>query len=551
LVLNVQSSRDHPNISYPNVVVASVGPICTAMSRVFALGLDGVGLDLWRRLSERGWLPSLASRFKALVTLDSTVPPLTAPAWTSIASGLNPGRHGVLDFWTRPSQGQARILIGNSFGRAFWEVAGAQGFGVGVFNYPLSYPPRPVNGFWVSGMNTPRDAPDFATPASLVADMAGFVPDTVAEMTCRRDLRHRVSDRLALLRDLIALQDHHLEAGLVAMRKSSRLSIDLFVFALTTTDRFLHFFWDCVGPVADYSPLTPPPALADLAARFWRALDSGVDRWLNEARPDSVILFSDHGFQSVPHQVFNMPVWLRSVDWTSGAYRVPANLGILRRARVAAKDAAKRLLPEFAWQRIRGRLAGASSASVVGPIALETLYGQVIGLTVTGDTLARSALVDTALVAARKTRDALGRPVFEWAEFGSVVWPGAPATFPDAVMCLRADLGAGSSASDPRLMFDSVTERLGDHAPQGVFGISEPLIPVGAAPLRVWDVPAIVLQRLGAAIPDDLDGRVPDWLPGERVYVSLGAGGLASSGAYSAAQTEELTNRLRQLGYVD
>ena len=33
--------------------------------------------------------------------LISTIPPVSAPSWSTIVSGMNPGNHGVFDFITR------------------------------------------------------------------------------------------------------------------------------------------------------------------------------------------------------------------------------------------------------------------------------------------------------------------------------------------------------------------------------------------------------------------------------------------------------------------
>lgn len=518
------------------------------MSRLFALGLDGVGLDVWRRLCDRGWLPRLAPRFPILAPLASTVPPLTAPAWTSIATGLNPGRHGVLDFWTRPRPGQPARLIGNSTTRTFWEVASAQGFGVGIFNYPLSYPPRPVNGFWVSGMNTPRGAADLATPAALAAVLSDFTPDIAVEATGRRDLRRHLADRVAFLRELIDLQAAHLAAGLRALRQSDPASLSLFVFALTTTDRFLHFFWDCVAGAEESE--SPPVALMELARAFWLGLDEGVGHWFKTAAPDLEILFSDHGFGPSPEQVFNMPVWIRDTDWHTGQLKPAAAVGRIGQARAAVKDAAKRHLPAWVWRGLRARLAAPyDSSAQAGSVRAETLYGNVIGLTCSPGPAGVS--VDAVLSAARALRDPAGKPIFVWAERAEAVWPGERPGFPDGVARLRDDLGAGASPEDPRLLFPALPERLGDHSTFGILGLGQAGLAEADQPLRVWDIAPLALQLIGAAIPDDLDGVLPLWVPGERLYVTLDAAGVAVAAGYSDDQTAEVTARLKMLGYVD
>ena len=509
------------------------------MSRLFALGLDGVGLDVWLRLRDRGWLPKLGSRFPNLAPLASTTPAYTAPAWTSIATGLNPGRHGVLDFWTRPAPGRPRTILGSSALPTFWEAASAQGFGIGVFNYPLSYPPRQINGFWVSGMNTPRGVTDFAAPSSLNVTLADYEPGEEAEMDPGRDLRHRLSDRLALLRELIRLQANDLRAGLTVLRISDPASLSLLVFGLTSTDRFLHFFWDCVAADAEGAP----QVLVEAAREFWLALDEGVDEWLEVASPDDLLLFSDHGFEPYPPAVFNVSAWLRGIEWTTGAFRADRpklwrkELGLL-------KDLARRRLPEWVWRRLRrDRLASAA-----GPVRAECLYGPLIGLSAE---FGSQDAVNAAMAAAMGTVDHAGRPVFLWAKHREDLWPGAPADFPDAALCLRDGLGAGFSAADPRLIFPAVSERLGDHAPMGIVGFSTVAIPPDAPALRVWDVAPIALIRIGAAIPAELDGKAPGWIPGERAYVAPLRAGSVGSGGYSPEQTEELTARLKTLGYLD
>src|SRR5690242_18050250 len=134
------------------------------MKRVFVLGIDGLCLSIWERLSSAQLIPCLSGLMRTTQPLLSTVPPHSAPAWTSISTGLNPGRHGVLDFWQRITKetnpASRRPLVTNSGKLSFWEIADRQDCKVGVFNYPLSYPPRDVNGFWVSGLNTPPNATD-------------------------------------------------------------------------------------------------------------------------------------------------------------------------------------------------------------------------------------------------------------------------------------------------------------------------------------------------------------------------------------------------------
>ena len=83
-----------------------------ARKRVLILGLDGADWQILDPLIEAGALPALAElvRTGAAAPLASTIPPLTAPAWTSFILGAGPGSHGILDFVERhaPEGGLSR-----------------------------------------------------------------------------------------------------------------------------------------------------------------------------------------------------------------------------------------------------------------------------------------------------------------------------------------------------------------------------------------------------------------------------------------------------------
>ncbi len=70
------------------------------MSRVLIIGIDGATFDLIQPWAEAGDLPNLARLMAEGVhgLLESTLPPVTSPAWPTFATGKNPGKHSVFDF---------------------------------------------------------------------------------------------------------------------------------------------------------------------------------------------------------------------------------------------------------------------------------------------------------------------------------------------------------------------------------------------------------------------------------------------------------------------
>src|SRR3990172_11273772 len=68
--------------------------------KVVLIGLDGGTYRVLNPLMEEGRLPNIARLLKngSHGTLLSTIPPVTAPAWTSLLTGKNPGKHGIFNF---------------------------------------------------------------------------------------------------------------------------------------------------------------------------------------------------------------------------------------------------------------------------------------------------------------------------------------------------------------------------------------------------------------------------------------------------------------------
>lgn len=110
--------------------------------RVLVVGLDAVSWDVLDRTAHV--MPNLtALRERASTgTLVSTYPPLTPVAWTSMVTGMQPGRHGVYEFfvrrsglWTPVSRALCRVP-------ALDEILEREGLPSILINLPLSSPGR-------------------------------------------------------------------------------------------------------------------------------------------------------------------------------------------------------------------------------------------------------------------------------------------------------------------------------------------------------------------------------------------------------------------------
>ena len=73
----------------------------TKNSKVIVVGIDGGTLNLMEPWMNTGKLPTFAKIREQGICgkLRSTTPYYSAPAWISMVTGCNPGKHGIYDFF--------------------------------------------------------------------------------------------------------------------------------------------------------------------------------------------------------------------------------------------------------------------------------------------------------------------------------------------------------------------------------------------------------------------------------------------------------------------
>ena len=124
--------------------------------KVLVIGLDGATFDLIKPWVDMGYLPTLARLLRegAHGELSSTIPPMTAPAWTSFSTGVNPGNHGLYD-WIARDEGTysfSPTTALNCKAPTIYSLLSDAGRRVCTLNVPMTYPPLPVNGAVISGL---------------------------------------------------------------------------------------------------------------------------------------------------------------------------------------------------------------------------------------------------------------------------------------------------------------------------------------------------------------------------------------------------------------
>lgn len=123
------------------------------------LGLDAFDPTLFERLSEQGKLPNLTKYVETggYARFEVANPPQSEVSWTSIATGLNPGGHGIFDFVHRDPATYVphvsllptrRGLAGTQFvppfsARTIFDQVVRKGFPATVLWWPATFPAQP------------------------------------------------------------------------------------------------------------------------------------------------------------------------------------------------------------------------------------------------------------------------------------------------------------------------------------------------------------------------------------------------------------------------
>ncbi|QDV37642.1 alkaline phosphatase family protein [Tautonia plasticadhaerens] len=152
------------------------------------IGLDGLEPSLVGALLAAGELPNLARLVSGggLARVATTYPAQTPVAWSTFATGTNPGGHGIFDFLRRdprtylPDSGLNRYeqknpllpprAVNQRRGTPVWERLSEAGVTSTVLRCPCTYPPDRPRGRMLSGMGVPDLRGGFGTGTFYSSD---------------------------------------------------------------------------------------------------------------------------------------------------------------------------------------------------------------------------------------------------------------------------------------------------------------------------------------------------------------------------------------------
>lgn len=275
--------------------------------RVAVFAIDGADWQLLSELADDGRIPNIQALARggttaSLQTIQPTVSPLV---WTTVATGLPPDRHGVIDFVDQ----QRKRAVDSSTRRApaVWDVAEAFGRHAQVVNWWTAWPPLP--GTAVTYGTPVEHTANAISPAELTQKIAPLdVPLSTVQFghvsrflnITGREYEQAVSaggpnHPVNVFRKMLAKtwSDHRIALSLYQQQEPL-----LLMMHYEGTDAVNHLF-------APYHPPYREGISQENFRRYWPTVAnyySEVDRLIGEwmrvlSQDTTVIILSAHGFR--------------------------------------------------------------------------------------------------------------------------------------------------------------------------------------------------------------------------------------------------------------
>jgi predicted AlkP superfamily phosphohydrolase/phosphomutase len=269
--------------------------------RVVFIGLDGTPYTFMKRLIEEGRAPNAARLMEqgSLLRMDSIWPWVSSVAWSSMMTGVNPGKHNIFGFIDRDPATYKQFIptSRNMKAKTLWEVLSEAGKRVIVVNVPVTYPPRQVNGILVGGFLSPN-LDKAVYPASYVQTLKslGYIVDA-------DPWKARESKDLAL-QEVNATLDARIRTLFYLLEQEEWDYLHIHVME---TDRLHHFLWQ---QMEEGDPTYAPAFYA-----FYRRIDDMLGQVADRLDDSTTLMWmADHGFCTIKKEVY-VNRWLMDRGW--------------------------------------------------------------------------------------------------------------------------------------------------------------------------------------------------------------------------------------------
>ncbi|MHC1635950.1 MAG: alkaline phosphatase family protein [Candidatus Methanospirareceae archaeon] len=251
--------------------------------RVFVIGLDGATWNILKPWVEDGSLKAIKKLMEegTYGYLESTIPPITCPAWKSYSTGKNPGKFGVFFFFSL-DRSRKKVIVHTPKeikSDEIWDYLGRKGIKCGVINMPYTLP-REIEGFIIAGM--PFDDHDYTYPPYLEEKL--------------KAIGYRVNPKIVFTRENLRRKREVMKDIISSRFRVAEMyinEVDFLHITIYYTDFLQHFLWK-------------EPVLKE----YWEFIDKEIGKFIEDlGEEDYVFVISDHGFAEMK-KTFYINNWL-------------------------------------------------------------------------------------------------------------------------------------------------------------------------------------------------------------------------------------------------
>ncbi len=541
-------------------------PLRPMAERLLIIGLDGATFDVLDPLMDSGRMPNLRRFIREGVSgiLESTKPPITPAAWTTFMTGKGPGRHGIVDF-EKYDVHTHTLTFNSTFEireKTIWEILSEKGLRVGTVNVPMTYPPRQVNGFAISGFETPSIEHDFTWPRELKQDILRLIPN----YNYRTNWRRKAFGGDSILRENLEYICGSFDQGLELTRYcGNKFGWDVLMLVFKLVDNLQHKAWKYLDPRYRMQY----PRRAEMAAECFRRLDGVLGELFAYADEHgaTTLIMSDHGHGSLDGKAqpnLLLREWgflsLRS-PWEQASTRAAHWLHRLTKGKVTRfEQGARGIERDLAvdWSRTKAcvmhagiygflyiNLKGRGPIGIVEPDEYDALRDELAARFMAAETIDREGDPVRIFPEVYKTEELYGCSREEN--------PGMP----DLLLSPQPGLAVVRKIRGRSPVRWCSPARLeGTHRLEGVFAMRGPNVRRGQRiRSNIVDLTPTALAALGLRVPVDMEGRplveaftrelvIEREPPIRKVFEE-------HSEVYSEADRRLLEQRLSELGYLE
>lgn len=531
------------------------------MSSTLLIGLDGATFTILNPLMENGTMPFLKRFMTEGVSAEllSTPHPLTPPAFTSLATGRNPGNHGIYDFIRREERdGEIFFTLYDSRDircETIWSIASRQGCQIMLLNFVLTAPVQDnIQGYIVPGMVSWRHLRRHIYPPNLyeeIKTLPGFDAKKVAWEFKQMEKALHVLPGEEQQKWIIHQIEREQQWFNIMKDLLHKHPTDLKVIVFDGMDKIQHICWQFLDPgFLSSKPSEWEKQIRELCLRYFRQLDEFIAELVEMVGAQTrTFIISDHGFGPA-YTRFRLNQFL-------------ANAGYLkwRDATIDEGNKDDTDLAELDWKQTTAYCPTPSSNGIYIQVASST-HGEN-GVLAEDYLKFRQTLVNKLF---EITDPVSGKRIVQDVLLREKAFPGlAMNEAPDITLVLHDHTFV--SVSKGESIIEQKESIGGTHYPEGIFSAAGPGIRQGVKldQLSILDIAPMLLYSLNLPIPENFEGRVPlemfenEHLNTYPVVVGAPAGIENSSIVSTEPQQEVYTEeekkniyaQLQNLGYID